>query len=161
MTRTPGKPDDRRSPLFRLEHGLHPWVAYLIVPVFGFANAGVPLGGFSAADLLAPVPAGVALGLLLGKQVGIFSMVWLLVRLGWAERPLHATWSQIYGVALLCGVGFTMSLFIGGLAFGEGSHRNDAAKLGILLGSIVSAICGFIVLRLAPTSVPRKRADAG
>jgi NhaA family Na+:H+ antiporter len=125
-------------------------VAYAIVPLFGFANAGVALRGFSPADILAPVPMGVALGLFLGKQLGIFSAVFALIRLGLAERPLDASWLQIYGVALLCGIGFTMSLFIGGLAFGGGSHQNDAAKLGILLGSIASAIVGFIILRIAP-----------
>jgi NhaA family Na+:H+ antiporter len=150
LEKTPGKPDDAHSPLYRLEHGLHPWVAYAIVPIFGFANAGVPLAGFSPRNLLDPVPLGVALGLFLGKQIGIFSSVWLLIRLGWAERPRDAGWPQIYGVALLCGIGFTMSLFIGGLAFGDGSHRNDAAKLGVLLGSILSAIIGFVVLRIAP-----------
>ncbi|HKU04754.1 MAG TPA: Na+/H+ antiporter NhaA [Bradyrhizobium sp.] len=152
LARTPGKPDDTHSPLSRLEHGLHPWVAYAIVPVFGFANAGVLLDGFSPRDILDSVPLGVALGLVLGKQIGIFGAVLLLVRFGWAERPRNASWPHVYGVALLCGIGFTMSLFIGGLAFGDGSHQNDAAKLGILLGSIVSAIAGFIVLRIAPAA---------
>ncbi|MDX3911123.1 MAG: Na+/H+ antiporter NhaA [Sphingobium sp.] len=149
LTRTPGRPDDRHSPLYRLEHGLHPWVAYAIVPIFGFSNAGVALGGFSPRDVLAPVPLGVALGLFIGKQVGIFLSVWLLVHLGWAERPRGASWRQIYGVALLCGIGFTMSLFIGALAFSDGSHQNDAAKLGVLLGSIISALAGYAILRMA------------
>ncbi|CCW19953.1 Na+/H+ antiporter NhaA type [Sphingobium indicum BiD32] len=152
MTRTPAAPDDTQSPLARLEHGLHPWVAYAIVPIFGFANAGVPLAGFTVADALSPVPLGVALGLFIGKQVGIFSTVWLLARLGWSQRPRDANWYQVYGIALLCGIGFTMSLFIGSLAFGEGSHQNDAAKLGVLAGSIASAIIGFIVLRIAPST---------
>lgn len=150
LNRTPGRPDDARSPLYRLEHGLHPWVAFAIVPMFAFANAGVPLAGFVPSDLLEPVPWGVAMGLFLGKQAGIFGAVWLLVRLKLAERPRDSGWLQIYGVALLCGIGFTMSLFIGGLAFGEGSHQNDAARIGILLGSGVSALAGFMVLRLAP-----------
>ncbi|MFC3581996.1 Na+/H+ antiporter NhaA [Sphingomonas hylomeconis] len=154
MIRTPGRPDAEHAPLIRLEHGLHPWIAFAIVPIFGFANAGVALGGFSPAELLAPVPLGVALGLLIGKQVGIFSAVWLLVRMGWAARPRHASWVQVYGVSLLCGIGFTMSLFIGGLALGDGSHQNDAAKLGILLGSIASAVAGFAVLRVGAT--PRR-----
>lgn len=148
LARTPGQPDDTTSPLSRLEHGLHPLVAYAIVPLFGFANAGVALGGFAPTDVFAAVPLGIALGLFLGKQLGIFSAVFLLVRLGVAERPRDASWSQIYGTALLCGIGFTMSLFIGGLAFGDGSHQNDAAKLGILIGSILSAIVGFLVLRV-------------
>ncbi|MET0362855.1 MAG: Na+/H+ antiporter NhaA [Sphingobium sp.] len=145
----PGNQDDPPSPLHRLEHRLHPWIAYAIVPIFGFANAGVPLAGFTPGDLLTPVPLGVAAGLFFGKQVGIFSAVWLLVRMGWAQGPRGAGWVHIYGVALLCGIGFTMSLFIGGLAFGDGSHQNEAAKLGILLGSIVSAVAGFAVLRIA------------
>ena len=144
-----------RAPLVRLEHALHPWVAFAIVPIFGFANAGVPLAGFTAGDVLEPVPLGVMLGLFLGKQLGIFGAVWLLVRSGWAKRPSKASWHQIYGIALLCGIGFTMSLFIGGLAFGDGSHANDAAKLGILLGSILSALAGWSVLRLAPTKERR------
>ncbi|MEO5586842.1 MAG: Na+/H+ antiporter NhaA, partial [Novosphingobium sp.] len=152
LKRTPGQPDDAESPLSRLEHGLHPWVAYAIVPLFGFANAGVALGGFVPADVFAAVPLGIALGLFLGKQVGIFGAVSLLVGLGLADRPRDASWLQIYGIALLCGIGFTMSLFIGGLAFGDGSHQNDAAKLGILLGSIASAIAGFILLRVVPSA---------
>jgi NhaA family Na+:H+ antiporter len=138
--------------LSKLEQGLHPWVAFGIVPIFGFANAGVALGGFAPTDALSPVPLGIALGLFVGKQVGIFGAVFLLVRLRLADCPRDANWYQVYGVALLCGIGFTMSLFIGGLAFGDGSHQNDAAKLGILMGSIVSAIAGFAVLRIAPSA---------
>ncbi|WP_031304323.1 Na+/H+ antiporter NhaA [Sphingobium quisquiliarum] len=154
LARTPGRPDDQLSPLSRMEHKLHPWVAYAIVPLFGFANAGVALGAFALSDLLTPVPAGVALGLFLGKQSGIFAVIWLLVRLGWAERPRDARWAQVYGVAVLCGIGFTMSLFIGGLAFGEGSHQNDAAKLGVLSGSVASAVIGYIILRIVPAVKP-------
>ncbi|HWW63783.1 MAG TPA: Na+/H+ antiporter NhaA [Sphingomonadaceae bacterium] len=146
---SPGRPEDAKSPLHRLEHGLHPWVAFLVVPLFGFANAGVSLSGFSAADALDAVPLGVALGLLLGKQTGIFGSVALLVRLGFADLPQNASWLQLYGVALLCGIGFTMSLFIAALAFGDGSHLNDAAKLGILGGSVLSALSGAVVLRFA------------
>jgi NhaA family Na+:H+ antiporter len=150
LRKTPGAPDDRHSPLYRLEHGLHPWIAYAIVPLFGFANAGVSLSGFALPDLAAPVPLGIALGLFAGKQLGIFSTIWLLSRLGWAERPSHSTWPQVYGVALLCGIGFTMSLFISGLAFAGHAHESDAAKLGILLGSLTSAIAGYAVLRIVP-----------
>ena len=149
-SRSPGRPHHAHSPLSRLEHGLHPWIAYAIVPLFGFANAGVALGGFTLADTHAPVPLGVALGLFMGKQLGILSAVFLLVRLKVVHRPRGASWAQVYGVSLLCGIGFTMSLFIGGLAFGEGSHLNDAAKLGVLLGSVLSALAGYVVLRLAP-----------
>ncbi len=155
LRRTPAAPDDQHSPLSRLEHGLHPWVAYAIVPLFGFANAGVALTGFALPDLAQPVPLGIALGLFAGKQVGIFGAIWLLSRLGWVSRPAHASWRQVYGVALLCGIGFTMSLFIGGLAFAEHPHESDAAKLGILLGSLVSATAGYLVLRFAPGPVRR------
>ncbi|WP_449471435.1 Na+/H+ antiporter NhaA [Sphingobium chungangianum] len=150
LRKTPAAPDDQHSPLSRLEHGLHPWVAYAIVPLFGFANAGVSLSGVAPDDLAQPVPLGIALGLFAGKQLGIFGTVWLLSRLGWASRPAHSTWTQVYGVALLCGIGFTMSLFIGGLAFAPHPDTGDAAKLGILLGSLASATAGFLVLRLAP-----------
>lgn len=155
LRKTPAAPGDQHSPLSRLEHGLHPWVAYAIVPLFGFANAGVSLSGFALPDLAAPVPLGIALGLFAGKQLGIFGTIWLLSRLGWASRPAHSSWAQVYGVALLCGIGFTMSLFIGGLAFASHPHQGDAAKLGILLGSLASATAGFIVLRLAPAMKAR------
>ncbi len=150
IIRSPGAPDLATSPLHRLEHGLHPWVAYAIVPVFGFANAGVSLEGMGAAQLFAPLPLGIASGLFIGKQLGIFGSVWLAVRLGWASRPRGATCLQIYGVALLCGIGFTMSLFIGALAFPGNPALVEEAKIGVLGGSILSAVAGFLVLRLAP-----------
>ncbi len=152
-----GSPDSGESPLYRLEHALHPWIAFAIVPLFGFANAGVSLAGFRPENAVDPVPLGVALGLFAGKQIGIFGTVWLLVRLGWADRPLGAGWRQVYGVALLCGIGFTMSLFIGALAFGDGSHLNDEAKLGVLAGSILSALAGWLVLRTGRTVRPQSR----
>ncbi|TPG16649.1 Na+/H+ antiporter NhaA [Sphingomonas koreensis] len=148
LTPSPGAPDDAASPLHRLEHGLHPWVAFAIVPLFGFANAGVPLGGVGLREAFAPLPLGVAAGLFLGKQIGIFGSIWLAVRFGLAKRPGGASWAQIYGVSLLCGIGFTMSLFIGGLAFHD-TATIDAVKIGVLMGSIVSALGGFVVLRLA------------
>src|SRR5688572_16239690 len=117
IVKTPGAPDSPHSPLHRLEHGLAPWVAFLIVPLFGFANAGISLEGIGLDALLAPLPLGVAAGLFLGKQLGIFAAVRLSVRLGLAGPPRGATWLQVYGVAVLCGIGFTMSLFIGTLAF--------------------------------------------
>ncbi len=150
IIRSPGAPDLATSPLHRLEHGLHPWVAYAIVPVFGFANAGVPLAGMGAAQVLAPLPLGIAAGLFVGKQLGIFGSVWVAVRLGWANRPSGATWLQVYGVAMLCGIGFTMSLFIGALAFPGNPALVEEAKIGILVGSILSAAAGFLVLRFAP-----------
>jgi NhaA family Na+:H+ antiporter len=144
----PVAPDQVRSPLHRLERRLHPWVAFGVVPLFGFANAGVSLAGVGPAAILAPLPLGVAAGLFAGKQVGVVGGVWLAVRCRLAGLPAGARWLQVYGVALLCGIGFTMSLFIGGLAFPDAA-RADAVKLGVLLGSIASALAGMTVLRLA------------
>ena len=149
LKNTPGRPDDEDSTLHRMEHALHPWVAFGIIPLFGFANAGVPLGSTGLADMIAPLPLGIALGLFIGKQVGVFGSVWLAVRLRLAARPAKASWGQVYGVSLLCGIGFTMSLFIGGLAF-PGQPESDAVKLGVLLGSLLSALAGMAVLRFAP-----------
>jgi NhaA family Na+:H+ antiporter len=143
---TPGAPDAEDSPLHRLEHGLHPWVAYAIVPLFGFVNAGV---AFGHSPLLAPLPLGIVAGLFVGKQLGVFGAVWASVRLGWTRKPAGASWAQVYGVALLCGIGFTMSLFISGLAFGGRPAFVDEAKIGILGGSLVSALAGWLVLRFA------------
>jgi Na+:H+ antiporter, NhaA family len=134
----------------RLEHRLTPWVAFLVVPLFGFANGGVSLAGVDAAALLAPLPLGIAAGLFLGKQIGIFGAVRLAVRFGLAPAPDGATWLQIYGVAMLCGIGFTMSLFIGALAFPADPALIEQAKIGTLAGSFVSALAGYALLRLAP-----------
>ena len=146
--RTLGSPDAEDSPLHRLEHLLAKPVAFLIVPLFGFANAGVSLGGVNLESLVAPLPLGIALGLFVGKQVGIFGSVWAAVKLGLAVRPKNASWTQVYGVAVLCGIGFTMSLFIGGLAFTDAA-TGDAVKIGVLLGSIASALLGWLILRIA------------
>lgn len=137
------------SMLHRLEQGLHPWVAWLIIPLFGFANAGVSLSGITLAGETLDVALGIAIALLLGKLIGIFGAIRLACAFGWARRPRGASWSQIFGLAVLCGIGFTMSLFIGLLAFGEGSAFGDATKIGILLGSLVSALIGFAILRFA------------
>ncbi|MET7247653.1 Na+/H+ antiporter NhaA [Methylobacterium sp. EM32] len=152
---SPGRPDDGESPLHRLEHALQPWVAFLILPVFGFANAGVSLAGVTPAILLAPVTLGVAAGLFLGKQVGVFGGVWLAVRAGLAQKPSGATWCHVYGVALLCGIGFTMSLFIGGLAFADAPDFDTETKLGVILGSVLSTLAGALVLSLGPRRVER------
>lgn len=146
---TPGAPDAADSPLHRLEHAVHPWSAYLIVPFFGFVNAGVSLDGAALGALLTPLPLGVAAGLFLGKQIGIFGAIWLADRWRIAERPAGASWAQIYGMALLCGIGFTMSLFIGTLAFPGSPALVEQAKIGILAGSLLSAVAGYCVLRSA------------
>jgi len=137
-----------KSPLHSLEHGLEPYVLYLIVPIFAFANAGVVLTGLSFADLLAPLPLGIALGLIVGKQVGVFGITFAMVKLGLARLPSGATWMHIYGVACLAGIGFTMSLFIGSLSFADPALMNEV-RLGVLSGSLVSALLGYGVLMLA------------
>lgn len=134
------------SPLRRLEHAIDPWVSLLIVPVFAFANAGVHFGGLGQSDIIGPLPLGIALGLFLGKQIGIFGVIWSAVRLGIAPKPEGASWVHIYGMALLCGIGFTMSLFIGGLAFSDSEHLMGATRIGVLGGSVVSAVLGTILL---------------
>jgi Na+:H+ antiporter, NhaA family len=144
-----------KSPLHALEHALAPYVLYLIVPIFAFANAGVVLTGLTLADFLAPLPMGIALGLILGKQIGVFGLTWVLVRMGWASLPHGANWMHIYGVACLAGIGFTMSLFIGGLSFSDPELMNQV-RLGVLSGSLVSAVLGFTVLMLAPLAVNTK-----
>jgi NhaA family Na+:H+ antiporter len=151
LIRTPAAPDAADSPLHRLEHKLAPIVGFIVVPLFGFANAGVSLQGLSLASLFAPLPMGIAAGLFLGKQFGIFAAIWLSVRFGLASRLAGATWIQIYGVCLLCGIGFTMSLFIGALAFPQEPELVEEAKLGILLGSFLSAATGYALLRVAPS----------
>ncbi|MDK2761478.1 MAG: Na+/H+ antiporter NhaA [Sphingopyxis sp.] len=150
IERTPGAPDSQTSPLHRLEHRLHPWVAFAIVPLFGFANAGVDMGGLTAEQVFAPLPLGIAAGLFFGKQIGIFGSVWISVKMGIAGRLRGATWLQVHGIAMLCGIGFTMSLFIGGLAFPGQDVLVDEAKIGILMGSLASALGGFAILRFAP-----------
>jgi NhaA family Na+:H+ antiporter len=138
------------SPLHRLESALSGWVAFIILPIFGFANAGVPLAGSASTALAQPVTVGTALGLLLGKQCGVFLAVWLAVQLRLASRPARASWLHIYGVSVLCGIGFTMSLFIGLLAFARAAELQDDVKIGVLLGSLLSATAGALVLRFAP-----------
>lgn len=140
---------ERISPLKWLEHEIHPWVMFGVVPIFGFASAGVALSG--GLDVLAePLPLAILAGLFIGKQLGIFGAVWVAVRSGLAPRPDGTNWRQLYGAATLCGIGFTMSLFIGALAFPDDTARIDAAKLGTLAGSLLSAVAGYFILRLAP-----------
>ncbi|PYF10239.1 sodium/proton antiporter (NhaA family) [Rhodobacter viridis] len=138
-----------KSPLHALEHALSPYVAFLIVPIFALANAGVGLTGLGLADLAAPLPLAIALGLVIGKQLGVFGATFALVKLGFARLPEGASWLQLYGIAALAGIGFTMSLFIGSLNF-ETDAQMNAVRLGVLAGSLVSALVGYAVLRLAP-----------
>lgn len=146
---TPGKPEAERkiSPLHRLEHALHVPVAFAIVPIFGFANAGVSFAGLTPAVLGDTLAVGVAAGLLFGKLIGVFGAGVLLVRAGWTDLPAHATWTQMLGVSLLCGIGFTMSLFIGLLAFDD-PLMQDRMKYGILAGSVLAGMAGYLVLRM-------------
>ncbi|MBN8552790.1 MAG: Na+/H+ antiporter NhaA [Caulobacterales bacterium] len=147
---TPREPESL-SPLREAMHDLHPYVAYCILPIFAFAKAGVSFAGVTTEQALAPLVLGIAAGLFVGKQLGVFGFAWLATRLGWGARPSNASWAQVYGVALLCGVGFTMSLFIGALAFPGAidSPEQIEVKMGVLAGSILSAIVGAIVLALA------------
>ena len=146
IRRSPGMPDDPASPLHVLEHALHPWVAFLIVPMFGLANAGVSLSGMSWSAVLDPVPLGIAAGLFVGKQLGVFLSTWGVVKLRLADCPEHASWPQVYGISLMCGIGFTMSLFIGLLAFPNSPDLIDSVKVGVLTGSLLSALVGILVL---------------
>ena len=144
---SPGVPEIRDSPLLRVEHALAPVVAFAIVPIFGFANAGVDLRDLTLASALDPLVLGIAFGLLLGKQIGIFGAIIALVKLNIVDMPAHASFRQVWGLSLLCGIGFTMSLFIAALAFGTGSAQEEAAKLGIIAGSLASALIGLLFLR--------------
>jgi NhaA family Na+:H+ antiporter len=151
-----GASPEEPSPLRRLEEDLHHTVAFGVLPLFAFANAGVSLAGLSPAALLGPVPLGVALGLILGKPIGVMLFSWPLIRFGIARMPGGVSWSAFAGVAMLCGIGFTMSLFIGSLAFEESGPGALSYRLGILVGSAVSAIAGLAVLAL---TLPRVAAD--
>lgn len=161
LRRTPARSEAAaESPLIRLEHALHPWVASAVVPVFGFANAGVSFLGLSAAALFGPVPLGIAAGLFLGKQLGIFTFAWAAIRANLADLPANATWAQLYGVAVLCGIGFTMSLFIGLLAFPTSAELQDAIKVGVLAGSFASAAIGAALLTMSqPEPVPQREGE--
>lgn len=140
-----------KSPLHAVEHGLTPYVYFLIVPIFAFANAGVSLSGLTLADMTSALPLGIAAGLVLGKQIGVLGTTALLVRLGAARLPEHTTWRQIWGLSCLAGIGFTMSLFIGSLSFDDALHLNEV-RFGVLAGSGVSAVLGYLLLRGAPAA---------
>lgn len=140
------KPDS--SPLRALEHKLHPWIAYGVLPLFAFANAGVNFQGITATIFLQPIPLGIALGLFIGKQIGVFSACWIAVKAKFAKLPDGITWRHLYGVAALCGIGFTMSLFIGTLAFNEAANPDYAqlVRSGVFSGSILAGLLGYITL---------------
>jgi NhaA family Na+:H+ antiporter len=143
------------SPLKSMEHDLHVAVAYIILPIFAFANAGISFVGLGVEEVSHSVPLGIALGLFLGKQIGIFGLCWLAIKLKFTSLPRGMSWSSLYGAAALCGVGFTMSLFIGSLAFEEtGINLLFDERLGIILGSLASGIVGYLVLRLSLRSSP-------
>jgi len=137
------------SLLIKLEHAISPYVAFLIMPIFAFANAGVSLAGLSLSSLLQPVPLGILLGLFIGKQVGVMVLSYLAVKLGAAQMPDNSSWLNLYGVSILTGVGFTMSLFVGNLAFAGSIHYMDGVKIGVLSGSLLSTIFGYFVLLYA------------
>ena len=154
LVRQGGSLDEaEHGPAAHLEHTLHDWVKFLVLPLFAFANAGVELAGVTLAKLADPIPAGIALGLVVGKQIGIYGATWLALRSGLASPPAGVTLLQIYGVSLLGGIGFTMSLFIGALAFPEAERAVDI-RIGVLVGSFVSAVCGYLVLRIAIRAQP-------
>lgn len=149
-------PDKQWSPLHQLEHDLHGAVSFVILPLFAFANAGVSLQGMTPDEVFGPVPVGIALGLVAGKQLGVFGLCLIGIKLGIAKLPQGVSWASLYGVAILCGIGFTMSLFIGSLAFEEGSspylHQD---RIGILAGSFISAVIGYLWLK---TTLPKTAA---
>ncbi len=139
---------DGTSPLKHLEHILHPWTAFLVLPIFAFANAGVSLAGLQLSDLFAPLALGIAAGLVIGKQVGVFGFMFIAAKLGIVRRPIGVSWMQLYGLACLTGIGFTMSLFIGNLAFVDPAQI-ETVKLGVISGSLVSGLLGYLLLRFA------------
>ncbi|WP_449125667.1 Na+/H+ antiporter NhaA [Pseudomonas viridiflava] len=153
----PLRTSSKASPLLTLEHGLHPWVAYGILPLFAFANAGVSLAGVTMDSFTHSVPLGIAAGLLLGKTLGVFGLTWLAVKTRMASLPKEANWGHVLGVSILCGIGFTMSLFVGSLAFEPGvSAYAGEDRMGILTGSILSAIIGYGVMVLACRATPKR-----
>jgi len=154
-------PDNpERSPLRELEHDLHTLVAFAILPIFAFANAGISFRGVGVDDLLHPVPLGIAAGLFFGKQLGIFGFCWIAIKMGYAKLPAGSNWGSLWGVSILCGVGFTMSLFVGSLAFESTStdiREMFDERLGIILGSVISGVVGFLVLsRLLPGNADKQ-----
>lgn len=160
----PFKAEKRESEtqLEKLEHDLHPVVTYCILPLFAFANSGIPFNNISMEAITHPVSLGIAAGLFFGNQIGVFGFSWLAIKMGIARLPEEIGWLQLYGVALLCGVGFTMSLFVGSLAFAQGGNGIGVDdRLGILAGSLVSGIAGYLVLRFASGGPSTSASPAG
>jgi Na+:H+ antiporter, NhaA family len=150
--------DKAESMSYQIEHGLHPWIAFFVLPLFAFANAGVSLIGAHVDQLFTPISFGIITGLFIGKQLGIFTACWLAVKLKLCQLPKDASWGQLYGVCLLCGVGFTMSLFIGSLAFeDQGLAYQTQVKVGVLVGSLFSAFAGALMLRHSSTKLNKTR----
>ena len=137
---------NKNSLLLKLEHGLSPYVAFGIMPLFAFANAGVSLQGLTFETLLNPVPLGIVLGLFFGKQIGVFVLSYISVKLKFADKPNNSTWATFYAVSILTGIGFTMSLFVGNLAFANDMQYMDGVKIGVLAGSLLSTIFGYVLL---------------
>ena len=138
---------DQVAPLNVLEHRIVYWVNFGVLPLFGFANAGVAIGGIGGREMIGSLPLGIMLGLFVGKQLGVFGSIWLLVRVGIARMPARTTWSQIHAMSVLCGIGFTMSIFIAGLAFAGEPQYLDIAKIGVMTGSLISAAVGTVLMR--------------
>lgn len=149
------------SPCKEMEHILHPWVAFGVLPVFGFANAGVPFAGMGWGDLFAPLTLGIAAGLFVGKQLGVFGLMWLALVTRMSPMPYGTNWRQLYAVCVLCGIGFTMSLFIGSLAFADTIDMQAPVRLGILLGSLISAVTGYLILYSCTTCPVEQEAEEG
>ena len=147
---TTSKSESEKSPLLKMEHGLHPWVAYAVLPLFAFANAGVPLSGFTFGSLFTPITLGIILGLFFGKQIGVMLFTYLGVKFKLCELPTNSTWLSYYGMSLVTGIGFTMSLFIGTLAF-DAFDTQNAVRIGVLLGSFLSGVLGYCVLKRCVT----------
>ena len=138
--------NSKESMLLKLEHGLSPYVAFGIMPVFAFANAGVSLEGLTFKTLLNPVPLGIVLGLFFGKQIGVFMLSYISIKLKFADKPTGSTWPALYAVSILTGIGFTMSLFVGNLAFANNLEYIDGVKIGVLTGSLLSTLFGYFLL---------------
>ena len=144
---------DTASPALTLQHALHPWVTFAVLPLFALANAGVSIEGFSLANLADPIPLGIILGLVLGKPIGVVAFSWIAIKSGLADQPEGATWDQILGIGALAGIGFTMSLFIGMLAFPQPEYASDI-RLGVLAASCVAGVIGYVILR-STTALPK------